>query len=671
MKPSLCLNMIVRNEGARIERCLRSALPYVKSAVVLDTGSTDDTKEIITRLCREYDVVPIVREGVFTNFSQARNDAWKLARTCNGLHVDNGRDVVPWCQYALLMDADMELVVDDPEAFDCLFDGTALSLDMMQTGGSITYGNRRIVNLQVPRDDIYVGATHEYIDIPANGMITGARFIDHADGSNRADKYPRDVRLLEDDLKRDPNNARSWFYLANTYRDWGKHALAGVAYKKRIELGGWDEEVHNAMMNLANCRRACGDEAGFVSGMVDAYRFRPSRAEPLYDLARHYRDKGAPAAAMLYAKPGMEIPRPSDLLFVNDFVYSHGLRYEFSVSGYYSDADRPRAFEITDSLALDPACDPAHRWSARSNLFWYTKPLKDHCPSFAAYQLGFTPPSDYVPMNPSVECFDGKLTCNVRCVNYRIDEHGRYVILDGGEPIRTRNFLVELDPETFAERTSHEVIWDRPAPAWDMVIGLEDIRLWRHEKELRFSATVRERSAQGVCQIATGWIDATGRADVWRIVSDEVTYEKNWMPMPAEDGGTPRFVYRLDTIIEPDRNLTTKHHTDAYINDISGSSQLIPFNEGFLAVTHEASNDPSTGKRTYWHRFVWFDNTGRLRRLSQPFVFFARQIEFCAGLAQLPNGKLLVSFGVRDAEAWVATIDAHEVSHMLWKFHES
>src|SRR6185369_1692617 len=121
MKPSLCLNMIVNNEAARIERCLASVLPYVKAVCVLDTGSTDDTPSLIADFCRLHKVPCHVGLGTFKDFSQARNDAFQLAQR------RNGKDL-PFCQFALMVDADMQLVVADPKAFDNL-DATGASYD--------------------------------------------------------------------------------------------------------------------------------------------------------------------------------------------------------------------------------------------------------------------------------------------------------------------------------------------------------------------------------------------------------------------------------------------------------------------------------------------------------------------------------------------------------------
>lgn len=671
MKPSLCLNMIVKNEADRIERCLASVLPHVKAAVILDTGSTDDTPAKIAAFCKLHHVPVHIGHGEFKNFSQARNDAFRLAmQRCNAHEL-------PHCQFALLVDADMQLVVEDLKAFDGL-DAYAASYDMMQKGGTISYANRRIVNLNWQKPP-YVGVTHEYVDVPSHGMIAGAHFHDFADGANRVNKFERDAQLLEEALKSEPENGRYWYYLGNTYRDGNKFDDALVAYLKKFELGGWDEEQHSTLMNIADCHRQMGSAAGFVDYMLRAYSYRPQRAEPLYELARYYREKGDNAAALLFAKRGLSIPRPNDLLFVNDFAYSHGLRYEYSIAGYYDDQERAGAFETTNDLALDPTCDASIRWSARQNLYWHTRPLKDYCPSFTPHQLEFTPPEGYVAMNPSIVQNVGHVYCNIRCVNYRIDEHGRYIIrgtpneAQPHAPIDTQNVVVKLDHD-FIVRNARAVRWDRPAPAFDLVTGLEDMRLWINDAGvLSFNACVRELSPSGSPQQVIGQLsynlDNEIEADNVMAISPNDACEKNWM---HRDG--LKFVYRLDTLATvrgPEHSDLTKFEgCPIHCGDIAGSSQCIPFNDGWLCVVHEAFYAPD-GKRAYWHRFAWLNAEGRLRRISKPFVFLDRQIEFCAGLARDPNEPaFLLSFGVRDAEAWVARVNVEEVSAMLSREYE-
>ena len=52
--------------------------------------------------------------------------------------------------------------------------------------------------------------------------------------------------------------------------------------------------------------------------------------------------------------------------------------------------------------------------------------------------------------------------------------------------------------------------------------------------------------------------------------------------------------------------------------------------------------------------------------MSRHFFFRAKGVEFAAGLAWRPDEQqLLISFGVRDAESWIASVSADEVLRSL------
>jgi tetratricopeptide (TPR) repeat protein len=84
---------------------------------------------------------------------------------------------------------------------------------------------------------------------------------------------------------------------------------------------------------------------------------------------------------------------------------------------------------------------------------------------------------------------------------------------------------------------------------------------------------------------------------------------------------------------------------------------------GWLAIGHEAVVFDD-GARVYSHRWVWFDGNWRLRRISPGFFLREHGIEFVAGLAQ-DGDELLLSFGVRDREAWFGRVALAEVLSML------
>src|SRR5579871_6615852 len=281
---SLCLNMIVKNETANLERCLTAHVDHVACWVIVDTGSTDGTQDFIRSFFASRGVPGELHSAPFVNFEQARNAALDAAYAST-LTFD----------YLLFCDADMELVVDDTGFRGRL---PAAGYRLIQRSDALTYWNIRLVR----RDSKarYRGVTHEYIDVPGGvEALEGAWYRDHASGANRVDKFERDIRLLEAALKDEPDNHRYWFYLAQSMRDAGRTQEAADTYAKRAEMGGWDEEAWNARLQQARCLRKLGDDGAFVRAALAAYNVRPQRAEPLYDLARFYREKGLNTTSVL------------------------------------------------------------------------------------------------------------------------------------------------------------------------------------------------------------------------------------------------------------------------------------------------------------------------------------------------------------------------------------
>lgn len=656
--PHLCLNAIVKNESGRILRMLDSCKDYISTFAIVDTGSQDTTIHLIEDWSDRNNIPGIVVSDVFQNFSQARNTALAIAR---GHHATPS---TPWFDHLLLVDADMELVVEHPAVFDFL---PEQGYHLIQKAGGMSYHNTRLLSIASLAE--YRGATHEYLDANIHAMITGAHFIDHADGSNRKDKFARDIALLKGELETQPDDPRTWFYLANSYRDAEQYPDAVNAYRRRVELGGWDEEQFHAQMDLAHALLKQGLEAEFVKEMLKAYQMRPQRAETLYYLANFYRDKpDMQQVGLMFAEQGFTAKRPGDLLFVPDWIYEWGFREEYSILACYNPKTKKQGRRITNELALDLSVPDHVRSLARANMAWYLPKLSESCPSFKTQEINFQPARGYTAMNPSV-CAkpNGGLEVILRTVNYKMDAEGRYMIGEkecNDAPIETQNWLLTLGDD-LRTQGYEAVYWERPKPKFDKVIGLEDMRLFWYHGERHFSATVREQSAIGQCE---QWVGALREEEGFSVVSDArcmsdgVTTQKNWMPV----GNTGKFMYDLHTVFETEHSIEITPRTLA-VENIRGSSQMIPFRAGWLAVTHEAIY--RGGKRVYQHRFVHYPDARFLDQyhLSLPFVFEDVQIEFCAGLAEHPghNNDLVISYGVRDERAMLATVSAYEISQML------
>jgi hypothetical protein len=295
-----------------------------------------------------------------------------------------------------------------------------------------------------------------------------------------------------------------------------------------------------------------------------AYQMRPQRAEPLHDLAKHFRETGKPALGMLFAEKGLSIPRPDDRLFVADWVYEWGFREEASICGFYQEETKERGYQISNDLALDPSVPDHVRGRARRDMVWYLPRLKEMCPSTTFKEVEFATRAGFVAMNPCItNKSEAGLELLLRTVNYKIDAAGRYMIGPkecGDAPIETENHLLTLgaDLNTVA---SLPVTWGRPEPKFPLVIGLEDMRIFHRHGVRHFYANVREQREDGQCvqyhgRLIRHFASNTACVEAAVPISDGHSTEKNWVPFlyggPAEE-----LVYRLDVLG------TVEHHNTA------------------------------------------------------------------------------------------------------------
>lgn len=200
-----------------------------------------------------------------------------------------------------------------------------------------------------------------------------------------------------------------------------------------------------------------------------------------------------------------------------------------------------------------------------------------------------------------------------------------------------------------------------------MVNGLEDGRLIRWNGRLLglFSAHYHSGGRSVVVRNTMTLMDI--RARCYRTFPTG-KIEKNWMPF-IQDGHL-RVIYSVSPLVILDiseRFTDTVQEGPGLDTFWSGSSQLVPYQDGWLGVVHrhgkKVKPTGSLGCRDYIHAFVYMDENFNLD-LSPPFRFFGEGVEFCAGLTADQN-ELCLSFGVHDTDgylAWVGLADSHRKS---------
>ena len=318
---TICLNMIVRDEAAVIERCLASVRPYIDSWVIVDTGSLDDTP---ARIVSTMAGVPgELHHRAWRNFGHNRSEALALARDK--------------ADYLLFIDAD-ETLAANPRAILPKLTEPAYSLEARF--GELRYDRVSLIATHLPWR--WEGVLHEYLE--AGRIVPHTRLPDFwievwPEGARSKDpqKFQKDAATLEAALLQEPHNARYVFYLAQSYRDAGQYALARTAYERRAAMGGWDEEVWYARYQLARLSELFEvNKAQVVAGYSKAYSFRPSRAEPLVALARYLRLQNDCPLAYIFAQAAVQLPLSVDRLFVEVPAYGWSARDELALAAFYT-----------------------------------------------------------------------------------------------------------------------------------------------------------------------------------------------------------------------------------------------------------------------------------------------------------------------------------------------
>ena len=139
------------------------------------------------------------------------------------------------------------------------------------------------------------------------------------------DPFQRFIDQLLPEVERNPENVRSVSLLAQVYFDSGDHANARTWYERMLEIGGSpDEETFVAMFRVAESMEKLGMPWHEVQdAFLLAWEFRPSRAEPLYCVARHHFIDKRYRLAYLLAEHAAEIPRPDgDMLLPYPDIYA-------------------------------------------------------------------------------------------------------------------------------------------------------------------------------------------------------------------------------------------------------------------------------------------------------------------------------------------------------------
>lgn len=675
----ICLNMIVKNESKIITRLFDSLLSIIDCWIISDTGSTDDTPTIIEQYFKEKNIPGELHRHAWKNFGHNRSLSLKCAQDSK-LEFD----------YILLLDADMKLVIKPTFSKDKLIHDV---YTIKQGSPSLSYYNVRI--LKKTLNARCVCPTHEYYDISGQHIqlpMDDLFINDIGDGGAKHDKYERDIRLLKEGIEEEPNNARYYFYLARSYECVNDSENAIENYKKRIEKGGWSEEIWISYYSIGNIYNFCLKEKDkAIYNYLMAYNINPNRIENLYKIIEIYRVDSKHQLANQFIKWANDILKnpinDRNILFMEPLIYKHMIDYETSIIAYYT-GEHDKGLKISNKLLLNSKSlnvEHSRYNSIKCNIKFYLKNLEKlggkHIKQFTmnnikTEQIKLDNFSDYKNMlNPCINYIhDHGMYVNLRCVNYKVNnlpsgnpeykvyKNGELVETNNDNPVLTFNLLCKLNKD-------HEIIEEHPLNFNKYLFkhkfsvkGVEDVRIINHNNDIYLIGNSREVRQDRLPKMVLSRFSLKNKQIESSVILhgyEDNKCQKNWSPFIYNDHLL--FVYSFSPLIILSPDLETgecsiykhKEYEENYDNFRGGSTGFY-INDDLYFIIHEVSFD---GGRKYYHRIVKFNNNLEIEKVSYPFYFKNFGIEYVAGAVYDTETKcVLISWGENDNAANISNI---------------
>ena len=677
--PTLCLNMIVRNESKILFRLFDSVIDLIDAYCICDTGSTDNTKELIKEYFEKKGKPGKIIEEPFRDFGYNRTVALKACESME--NVD----------YILLLDADMILEKNSKLSIE---EVKSMIVDdayyIYQGSPQFFYKNVRVVKNNI--GCTYKAPTHEYLNtLPGTkyGQIQrDVLFInDVGDGGSKSDKTDRDIRLLLKGLEDEPNNDRYTFYLANSYRDKGDNLTAIEYYKKRIEIGGWIQEVWFSYYSMGKCYKHLGDNAMAMYNWLEAYNFYPNRVENLYELIQHYRYEGKNNYAYhMFMLADYERKKNTvwDYLFLQKDIYDYRLDYELSIIGYYCNRDNHDLTKTCMKVISNPGADDGMCRNVFSNYKFYTKeitkfaiPMKESNMAILnniGKELLLPYIGEFASSTPTM-CYNnnGELLVGLRFVNYRIGDKGEYI---NQEHIETKNVIATIDMNMPDWKKTGEFLLNYDTTHNNLYVGLEDVRLMttKNSNDIYYNANRglgdwskhKMVIEHGVLNMLTESVDKS----VFLKYEKQTDIEKNWVLFQGNDQETTlKAIYKwqpltIGNIVDNEFQTTSEIPSPNFFRYLRGSTNGVIVGDEIWFLTHLVSYED---RRWYYHCMVVLDkNTYKLKKYSPLFTFEKKPVEYCLGFVHIKsNNRFLIGYSILDKETKYVCVSKHVYDDMF------
>lgn len=352
MAVKLILTQIMKNESHVATRMLDSIKSIVDGICVVDTGSTDDSVEVVKKWGKENGIETYVFERPFDNFENSRNYSFEKAREMF-LSKKDGHTY-----YNFWLDFDEQLIIDKT------FNKQSINKDLYMFNTFIKqmkYTRNELVRLDM--DFKFYGPIHEYIIPPkdvkiTSGVLQGVSVNVSMDGASWQEdvqmKYISHAHTLEKYISNNRKDPRWIFYTAQSYHDSAvmkdnkeeneeRLRRAIRYYKERVDrMDGYPEERFYAQYRIGTIMKNLEEPWNLtLQALLKAYSIEPTRGESIKTIIDYYLQVGEWNLAYMYSDFAVKNfhnknPYPTKLLFVDNSLYAWKFLETYSAACYYT-----------------------------------------------------------------------------------------------------------------------------------------------------------------------------------------------------------------------------------------------------------------------------------------------------------------------------------------------
>jgi glycosyltransferase involved in cell wall biosynthesis len=291
---SLC--MIVKNEEDVLGRCLASALDIVDEIIIVDTGSTDNTKKVAQKYTDK-----IFDFKWINDFSAARNFSFSKAKM----------------DYTLWLDADDIILEEDREKFKALKQSLSQDVDNVMMMYNVGFDENGKVTLSYFRERLskrtnnpkWMEPVHEYLLIGGN-IINTDICITHK--KEHAAVPGRNITIYKKLLSRGkPLTPRGLFYYARELHQNNLFDDAIKYFNEFLDTGnGWVEDNISACFDLSKCYNNKGDKKNTLKVLFRSFEYDTPRAEICCNIGTFYFETSDYYKAIFWYKLASELIKP-------------------------------------------------------------------------------------------------------------------------------------------------------------------------------------------------------------------------------------------------------------------------------------------------------------------------------------------------------------------------